>query len=443
MKNIFKELIINFHKSSIPIPLKREFSLPQFSQHVRKALIFIGMRRSGKTWSLYQIMQDLIGAGTDVSKMAYINFEDERLSEMQTKNLQEILDAYFELYPEYLHKNDIHFFFDEIHEIPHWEKFIRRLLDQEKMHVYLTGSSAKLLSKEIASSLRGRTYVIEIFPFSFREYLHAFNQKISDHVGTSEKIRIRHHLQNFLQTGGFPETIGRTVDELRPLLQGYTDSVIYRDIIDRYGITNVLAVRQLLSQCLHNSATIFSIQKIYSMFKSLGYEVSKNSLYEYMMYFEDAYCVFSLQKFDLSLRKSASSMKKIFAVDQGLITAFSMASEFDASAQLETALFAYLRRQTPHIFYYKSSHNKEVDFFITLSDQTKYLLQACVSLKNDDTCKREILGLERAMNEQKINTGIIVTLDDEEQELSVSSGTIFVKPAWKIFLLRSIAEYSK
>ena len=171
MKNLFKELIASFHNSEIPIPCKRQSSVPILTEKLRKAYVLIGVRRSGKTWSLYQLMHELMAKGITKSKLLYINFEDERLVDMQTKNFQEILEAYFELYPEYLNRSDIYFFFDEIHEIDGWEKFIRRLLDQEKMQLYITGSSSKMLSIEIASSLRGRTLEQEIFPFSFSRIL--------------------------------------------------------------------------------------------------------------------------------------------------------------------------------------------------------------------------------------------------------------------------------
>lgn len=433
MKEILKELIADFHTSKIPMPIRRGVELPVLPKEVRKAFAFIGMRRSGKTWALYQIMQDLMAEGIEFSKMLYLNFEDERLADMQKENFQDIIKAYFELYPEYLNRPDIHFFFDEIHEVDGWEKFIRRLLDQEKMKIYVTGSSCKMLSKEIASSLRGRTFVQEIFPFSFVEYLEKLNVVVPKTRGTKTKIELMHHLKNFLQWGGFPEVIGTSAEIHRGILQGYIATVIYRDIIERYGISNTHALKQLLSHCLRNSATIFSINKIYHSLKSMGYEVSKNTLYEYMTYFEDAYCIFSLSKFDLSQRKSANSVKKIFAVDQGLITAVTMASNFDLAAQLETAVFAHLRHLSHDLFYYRTQDEKEVDFLLLLPDQTMHLFQVCVTLQDANTRRREIDALTIAMNELKLKNGTIITLDEEE-EIEVSAGTISILPAWKTFL---------
>lgn len=431
MKNLFKELIASFHMSTIPIPCRREKTVPILNDKLRKAQVLLGMRRTGKTWSLYQVMQDLMANGIDKSKMLYINFEDERLSDMQKENFQDILHAYFELYPEYLRQSDIYFFFDEIHEIEGWEKFIRRLLDQEKMQLYITGSSSKMLSKEIATSLRGRTLEMEIFPFNFGEYLAMSQFAKPKLIGTNERIQITSKFGRFLLEGGFPETIGQDTETWRNLLQGYTASVIYRDIVDRYQIANTHALKQLLAHCLRNSATIFSISKIFNMFKSMGYSISKNSLYEYMDYFEDAYCIFSLNKFDLSLRKAAQSMRKIFTVDQGLITAFTVASSFDQAKLLETAVFSHLRRQSNELFYYHTKEGREVDFVQILPNQTIALIQVSLSLKDPQTRTREVEALNGAMQELSLKTGTIVTLD-EEDEIKLPTGLITCIPAWKM-----------
>ena len=171
MRQTFERLIIDFHASTLPEPSPREMEWPVLPKGVRKARVFIGMRRSGKTWAMYQGIQSLLKRGVDKTKILYINFEDDRLQPMETRDFQDLLDAYFSLYPQHADQQDLHFFFDEIHEAPGWEKFVRRLLDRERMQIYLSGSSAKMLGKEIASALRGRTLVQEVFPFSFREYL--------------------------------------------------------------------------------------------------------------------------------------------------------------------------------------------------------------------------------------------------------------------------------
>lgn len=433
MVQIFKDLILDFHASKLPNPIRRKITFPTLPQNVRKAFALIGMRRSGKTWTLYQIMQELIFCSIDLTKMLYINFEDERLIDMRVENFQDLIKAYFELYPQYLNSDDIYFFFDEIHEIDGWEKFIRRLLDQEKMQIYVTGSSCKMLSKEIASTLRGRTWVQEIFPFSFEQYLEKMKVKVPENFGARGKIEITPHLKNFLLIGGFPEVIGTTSDIHRQILQEYISSVVYRDIIERYNIGNAHLLRQLLTHSLKNSANIFSVNKMFNAFKSMGFEVGKNSLYEYMSYFEDAYCIFSLSKFDLSFRKSAQAMKKIYAVDQGLINAVTVSSKFDEAIQLETAVFAHFRRLGNAIYYYKTKNDKEVDFVVINQNEQLELYQVCLTLKDLDTLKREVDALETAMLELNVKMGTIVTLY-EEDIISLGTRSIEVIPAYKLFL---------
>jgi len=433
MKNTFKEIIRSFHSAEIPVPIPRVLDLPILPAGVKKAWVFIGMRRSGKTYAFYQIMRKLMSQNVDRTKIVYINFEDDFLCDMQVSHFRDILDAYYELYPDHLHARDVHFFFDEIHEVPGWEKFIRRLLDREHVSVYLTGSSSKMLSKEIATTLRGRTYTKEIFPFSFSEYLRKMNVSIPEYLLGRDKAVIMHQLQTFLKMGGFPEVIGASDSFHRDQLQSYMTTVIYRDIIERYGISGDSVLRNLLVHSLRNSATLFSITKMYSALKSMGYEVSKDSLYAYMNYFEDAYCIFSLAKYTLSQRKASSSMKKVFAVDQGLITAVTLASELNRSAQLETSVFAHLRRQSSEIYYYRTEMGHEVDFLCLLPDQSKHLYQVTLSLDKESTRTRELRALRQAMAELKLEEGKIITLD-EEDSMNVPEGKILVMPAWKIFL---------
>ena len=454
MKEAFKQLIIDFHKGQLPKPSYRTLNLPKLPDSIRKANVFIGMRRSGKTWALYQQMQTLLEQGIKIEQILYLNFEDDRLPKITGSDLQKILDAYFELYPQYIDQSNIHFFFDEIQEIDSWEKFIRRLLDTEKMAIYITGSSAKMLSKEIASSLRGRTVVREIFPFSFTEYLQYLNVGFNSNVAlaTKEQQIIKHHLQNFLQRGGFPEITAlysqptfpvkfpirfanaSTLSiEFRELLQSYINSVVQRDIIDRHQLKNSVLVRELCTMCLKNSAKLFSVNKSYNDLKSQGRKVGKKSLYDLMNYFEDAYCIFNVPAYNFSARKTANTEKKIYPVDQGLITAYTIKEEYEASTRLETAVFSHLRRHHQEIYYYKTDRGKEVDFLIMDEKGNPVLYQVALHLDGPETLTRETTALEEAMTKFKLKTGTIVTLDDE-RKIEVSSGKIQCMPIWKLFL---------
>ncbi|NGX53638.1 MAG: hypothetical protein K1000chlam4_00354, partial [Chlamydiae bacterium] len=327
----------------------------------------------------------------------------------------------------------IHFFFDEIHEVSGWERFIRRLLDNETINIYLTGSSAKMFSKEIATSLRGRTLVREIYPFNFREYLDYLGISYGKSLSSKQRAKLTHYAYEYLKYGGFPEVIGIDTSFHREVLQSYIDIVIYRDIIERYNVKNVHVLRKLLSHCLQNPATLFSVNKMYQALKSQGYTVSKNSLYEFMDYFEDAYCLFSIPAFNFSARKSELKPRKIYPVDTGLITAYATEIDYQQGPALESLVFASLIRRAKELYYFVTEKGQEVDFFIQYPDQTRELFQVSLSLKRESTLKREVSALEQAMKETGLERASIITLD-EEKSLATESGEIQIIPLLKFLL---------
>lgn len=415
--------------------LRFSVRLPDLPPTVRKAFVFVGMRRSGKTWSMYHRMQRLMESGLKKKQMVFLDFEDDRLIEMQTKDFQNILDAYFSLYPGFADSNDVHFFFDEIHEVSGWERFIRRLLDRESITLYLSGSSSRMLSKEIASILRGRTIVQEIFPFSFQEYLQFHGIPVPGRSTLSSKQQsvLAHYAKEYLQYGGFPEAVAIDRSFFRNLLQGYIDSVIYRDVVERHKVTNAAAVRELLAFCIRNAANPVSMNKVYQRFKSQGKTVSKNSLYTFMGYLEDAYCLFSVPLYSHSVTRQSVNPKKIYVADQGLITAYTVKPRFDEAARLENTVFCRLRRTTDSIFYYLTRSGREVDFVTVGRDGTMQLYQVCVSFTNADTRQREINALSQAMEELSLAEAQIVTHDHREI-IETPAGTIQCLPVWEWLL---------
>jgi predicted AAA+ superfamily ATPase len=435
VKNIIKRIIAEFHQEPIPQPHFRLVTLPDLPSNVRKAFVYIGMRRSGKTWALYQRMHDLMANNIKKTQLLYINFEDDRLKGVKANELQFILEAYWELYPEYTESQSLHFFFDEIAEIEGWESFIRRLLDKETMQIYLSGSSAKMLSKEIATSLRGRTITREIFPLSFAENAHLHGVDLTQLLTTKDKSKCHHLLEKYLTWGGFPEVIDADLMLHRELLQSYMNTVIYRDIIERHDVKNHAALRQLLLYCLQNPATLLSVNKLFNQFKSLGVSVSKNSLYQYLDYFEDAYCLFEVSVYSFSLNKASLKPKKIYPIDTGLITAYSIKPGYNHAAILETEVFLHLRRQHQEIFYYQTTRGKEVDFLVVEPNGRMELYQVAYQLGQESTRQREISALEQAMAELHLSQGVIVTMNESE-EILVTGGKIVVVPLCQLLLAK-------
>ena len=431
MKDLIKEVLIEFHQEDLPKVINRAIAIPKLPASVRKAFVFIGMRRVGKTYLMYQHMEDLIASGLDKRKLLYINFEDDRLANFAVDDFQTVLDVYFELYPDFVHSKDLHFYFDEIQNVLNWEKFIRRLLDKEKMNIYVTGSSAKRLSKEIATSLRGRCLTKEVFPLSFSEFLNYNNIRESHHLTSKDKSVIKHYCHNYLTQGGFPETLQMTENLRRQTIQSYINAAVFRDVIERYNLSNSPLVKSFLNHCLQNIASPLSVTKIYKTLKSLGETATKSNLYMYLKYFEDAYLLATVPLFDYSARKRQVNPSKVYCVDSGIIEAYSIKPATEYSHCLENAVYIHLRQnEYEGIYYYKTHSGKEVDFVTQSLNGQVELFQVCVELDNEKTKQREIAAIVEAANELNIKHARIIT-SDTSKHYETDNITIEMIPYWQ------------
>lgn len=430
VKQIIRGLLEGFQEWEIPHPIERGISFPDFPPEVRKVHVLMGVRRSGKTWVLYRKMRSLMEKGLDKKKILYLNFEDDRLIHFSSKDFQAVLDAYFDLNPEFVKSNDLVFFFDEIHLVAGWEKFIRRLIDQEKMQLYITGSSAQMLSSEIATTLRGRGWPQEVFPCSFVEYA-VFNGWDKSDVFTPKRCsQLRHWASEYLISGGFPEGLFLSKELHSALLQNYVNTVVFRDVVERHQVKNVHVVKLFLMHCLHQLAAPLSVNKTFNRFKSQGLTVGKNSLYDYLGYFEDAYAIFCVPIFDFSEQVRQINPKKIYAVDTGLITAYSIKSDFEIASRLENAVFLTLRRKQKDIFYYRTKKQQEVDFVVMTPKGNLVLYQVCHDISASDTRTREFQALINAAIELNLKDGYIIT-GDHEEIIEADALTLYCIPFWK------------
>ena len=359
----------------------------------------------------------------DITNVIYINFEDERL-ELTSGNLNIIIESYFELYPN-KREQDLFFFFDEIQEIKGWERFIRRLYDTITKNIFITGSSSKLLSKEIAASLRGRTITFEVYPLSFKEYLKFKNVEL-DSYSTKGKAKLISNLNNFILKGGFPEVINMEKELYEKSLESYFEVMIYRDVAERYSITNILSLKLFIKRLISNTSREFSVNKIFSSFKSEGVKISKDTLYKFLDYCEDAYILMIINSFSESLAKQ--TIKKSYSIDTGLSSMINFTLSRDIGRLFENVIMLELKRRFKEIFYYKEKY--ECDFIIKEKDKIIKAIQVCYNL-NDNNLERELTGLKEAMKKFNIRKGIILTLDLEKK-----FGDIEVIPAYK-WLLKS------
>ena len=427
MELILEELISDFHDRNLPSLTRRHTTLPWLSGKIDTV---IGMRRSGKTWFLFQVISDMLVEGIAKESMLYLNLEDERLLPMTASDLHWITDVYFRRYPHFREK-ECYFFFDEIQNIPGWERFVRRLLDTEKAHICLTGSSAKLLSREIATSLRGRSISTEMFPFSFSEALDHLGIDVNpgERPGAKKRSILENRLRAYLQEGGFPE-VQSISDEYRVrVLQDYLNVVILRDLVERHQVSNIVPLRYMIRRMLNSTASLLSVNKMYNEMKSQGIRCGKNTLHEYLKYLSDAYLFFQVRMHAHSERARAVNPKKTYAIDTGLVRACSHRTSPEWGHLLENFVFLELRRKYDGIEYYRTAKGHEVDFLVTIPHGEPLLIQVAAEFNEPSTRKRELQAITEAMAELKIKKSLIITMSREEQ-LETNVGQIDVCPAW-------------
>jgi uncharacterized protein len=432
MKELLQSIILDFHESVQKTGVPRRLSVETVPG---KATVVIGVRRSGKSTFLFQIIARLIGRGVPRENILYMNFFDDRLHNLMQKDLALITEAYYTLYPEKKNTERIYCFFDEIQAIAGWESFVDRLMRTEQCEIYITGSSAHMLSREIATQMRGRALSWELFPFSFREFLDYKGIDNSRHLSTKKRLLIQNTFKEYRETGGFPEVAGLMRHLRIRIHQEYLQALLFRDLIERHDISHPRAVIDLAHRLLDNVASLYSINNLTGYLKSLGHKVPKSAVADYVAWYEDAYFLFTVRIFDSSLARSNTNPKKIYCVDLAMVSSVSSGILVNSGHLLENLVFMALRRLSSSIFYYKAKSGREVDFIVLLPDRSRILIQACESLVSPQVRKREITALTEAMTELGLDSGIIVTINEEER-IETESGMIEVIPAWRFLLER-------
>lgn len=435
MIDILKEIILDLQEINLPVGVIRRVEV---SPVVSKATVCIGVRRSGKSTFMFQLMQRLQDADVPRQNILYLNFFDDRLHNLQHDSLGVILEAYFSLYPEKKNTEKIYCFFDEIQIVPGWEPFVDRLMRTEKCEVYITGSSAQMLSREIATQMRGRALSWEMFPFSFQEFLDFKGIQSNVPLSTKKRLTIQKAFVEYWEAGGFPEVAGLDRMLRIKIHQEYFNAMLFRDLIERHDISHPKALTDLAHLLVDNTASLYSVNSLAGYLKSLGHKTPKSTVSAYLEWFEDAYFLFTVRIFDASLARSNTNPKKIYCIDHSLVTSVSSGILLNSGHLLENLVFIALRRVTSNIFYYKTKGGREVDFVALLpslgdQDRSRILVQVCESLADPQTRKREVAALSEAMTDLKLAQGTIVTRGDDER-IHLESGTINVMPSWRFLL---------
>jgi predicted AAA+ superfamily ATPase len=411
-KDIFKSIIIANQERLVKLTvIKRKFEIEKNANYV-----ITGSRRAGKTYLLYQVIQDNYDADT-IKKVLYINFEDERLIGLDYKKLNLIIESYQELYSE-----QPHLFFDEIQNIQNWEKFVRRLADQG-YKIFITGSNSTMLSKQIASTLGGRFIIKEILPLSFKEYLvfNAISLK-SNYLYSSQLQEVKKCFNEYFIYGGFPEVI--KFEDKRMYLSNLFQKLFYGDIIARYRIKNEKALQLVVKKMAESVNNETSVNRIKNLIKSIGIPVGTSTIFEYLKYLNESYLVLNIENYANKIVERETK-KKYYFIDNGILMLFLNNQE---TKLLENMVFLELKRRYTNIYYHK--RNLETDFYIP---EEKLLIQVSYSISDIETEKREVKALLKSNSELKCDKRIIITFDTEKHVLK-NNEDIEVIPVWKWLL---------
>ena len=411
---------IDYYKEyeRLPRAMPRELEVPLKSDFI---ISIIGPRRAGKTYFLFSLCERIKDA-------LYLNFEDTRLADIEPKELREVIRIFIEIYgrtPQYL-------FLDEIQNIAGWERIVRELYDLKKYRIFITGSSSKLLSKEIATQLRGRSLSFILLPFSFREFLKFNGVKIGELVSKDEEARIKNLLRNYMEFGGFPDVI-KNPEKIK-ILKEYSDLILFRDFVERHRIRNLELARALHMFIIQNFSKEISARALYNKLKT-ELPVSKNTVYEYVANLQDTMFFFFLKKFSKKVHLRETWPKKVYLCDTGLTKVVRFTPDW--GKLMENITFIELLRKTnkkplTEIFYFKN-HENEVDFVVKEGVRINQLIQVTYASARDEVDRREIKALLKADELLKCKDLLVITWDYESEE-KIDGRKIRFVPLWKWLL---------
>jgi len=414
-RDVLKQIIIDQKEMYLGNPLiSRDYDLEENVNYC-----FVGIRRTGKSYMMYQQIHDLMNDGISSSQIVYVNFEDERLLEISVDDLNTILELGIEFSGS---KGKPYLFLDEIQNVDGWEKFVRRVADM-KYRINITGSNSKMLSKEIASTLGGRFMIVNVFPYSFKEYLsakHIENVRL-DQIGTKKRADIVSQYEQYVTYGTFPELVD--IKNKRPFLNNIYQTVYLQDIITRNKITNDFAVRLILKKIAESVTKALSFNRLTNIVKSAGVSIGKQTVINYVGHMLDSYLIFSLQNY-----ASKKTSPKYYFMDTGLLGLMLLDCK---TAQLENLVAVELIRRYGFENVYFFENNIEVDFYVPSENLA---IQVSMQVLEDvDTLERETKAFVK-LNQFIPDTKCLLVTNSEETKLNCDGIKIDVVPAWKWLL---------
>ena len=395
--------------------IKRELPLDDYL-NTGQVVVITGVRRCGKSSLLFLIKEAL---GLSESEYCYCNFDDERIAYYPAL-LNDIYTLHLEMY-----RTEPVFFFDEIQEVAGWEKFVNRMYEQGRK-IFITGSNATMLSSEISSSLTGRNKVLELFPFSFSEYLRMEDKSyITERLSVKQRALLLNDLNSYLETGGFPLVVKEKDAEIAHAL---FQDILYRDIVVRYKLSNVEEVRQIALYLASNTGKLFS----YATLQTVSGLKSLSSVKNYLQYFEASFLFYYLKKFDYSVKKQIMNSRKVYAVDNAIPNRLGFRFTENKGRLLENVVFIELQRRGCELYY--SSEKYECDFLVKENLHITEAIQVTYAL-NEDNFTREMCGLTEAMHKFNIPKGTLIVVDDNKYPVELPRG-VTVVPAYEWLLIK-------
>ncbi len=412
-------------------PVPDFFARDEYQEKINKYLssneviVLKGIRRSGKSTLLINHIRHLNGMGVDKKEVLFVNFEDPRFDgELNS----ELLEQIFEVYKEFVNnETKPHIFLDEVQHVAQWEKWVLTGYELKRAQFYVTGSSSKLLSREFGTALSGRFLAITVFPLSFGEYILFKAQPAPDKVSLiTQKMVYKIAFNEYLKGGGFPKACSLDEDLRRQEIIMYYETIILKDIVARYNLKNYDSVKKVALYLLSNIGKPFNLNKI-RVSLTLSYDLAD----KYFEYLKDTFLLFEVFQYDHSLNRQFANRRKVYCIDNGILTNTSFRISEDYGRYLENLVFIELLRKGHEVYFHHGK--KECDFITKKGLNISQAIQVCRTLQDEETQKRELEGLKEALETYGLNEGIILT-EDEEYEITSEGRQIIVKPVWKWLL---------
>lgn len=415
MKELLKKIIFeqqefyrNTVKNTVPRNIEDEWVATS------EILIITGIRRCGKSVLLQQLRNKLS------EQDFFFNFDDERLANFTVSDFQALQECFYELFGQ-----QHTYYFDEIQNITGWETFVRRLYN-EGCKVIITGSNARMLSRELGTHLTGRYISVETYPFSFAEYLKLINihPVQADFYTTAGRSSLLVQFKNYIEKGGFPRYLQTHSSRY---LSSLYESIVFRDVMARNALTNEKEIKELVFYLASNATRRITYSSLGKIIGIRHAETVKN----YLEYIQQTYMIFQLMKYSPSVKVQMLNPKKIYFIDNAIIGRIGFNATDNIGYKLENIVFIELKRRGYDLFYH--SNKRECDFIVRQKARITQAYQVTVSVSDAKTRKREISGLQEAMSAYSLSEGYIITIDEKET-IQVAEGIIHIVPAWEWML---------